>query len=361
MKNFYTFLVALLLTASVFLPQQASAQTPEKMSYQAVVRDSGDALVTSQPVGLRVSILQGTASGIAVYVETQTQTTNVNGLVTLEIGTGSVISGDFRTINWSAGTYFIKTETDPTGGSSYTITGTSQLLSVPYALHAKTAGSVTESQTLEDVATLGNSVNTQIKNVTNPTDAQDAATKAYIDAQISALDARISALESQPAVIGDFRDGGVVFWIDPTDNTHGLVCTVQDLSSGIQWYNGSFTTIGVTGTSVGTGADNTTAIIANQGATEINYAAGLARAYSGGGYNDWFLPSKDELNRMHVFRNYLNPSAIANGGANFSIGYYWSSTEDNTNGAWIQIFDDYGNQGYGNKSSLQYVRAVRAF
>jgi hypothetical protein len=141
MKNFYTFLVALLLTASAFLPQQASAQAPDKMSYQAVVRDNGDVLVTNQAVGMRISILQGTASGIAVYEETQTQTTNVNGLVTLEIGTGSFISGDFTTIDWSAGTYFIKTETDPTGGSSYTITGASQLLSVPYALYAKTSGS----------------------------------------------------------------------------------------------------------------------------------------------------------------------------------------------------------------------------
>ncbi|WP_430401189.1 DUF1566 domain-containing protein [Flavobacterium sp.] len=132
MKKLYTFLAVLLMTASTF------AQTPEKMSYQAVVRDSGDNLVSSQPVGMQISILRTTATGTAVYVETQTPTTNVNGLVTLEIGTGTVVSGDFTTIDWSTSSYFIKTETDPTGGSSYTITGTSQLLSVPYALHAKT-------------------------------------------------------------------------------------------------------------------------------------------------------------------------------------------------------------------------------
>ena len=132
MKKLHTFIAVLLMTASTF------AQTPEKMSYQAVVRDSGDNLVSSQPVGMQISILQTTATGTAVYVETQTPTTNVNGLVTLEIGTGTVVSGDFTTIDWSTDSYFIKTETDPTGGSSYTITGTSQLLSVPYALHAKT-------------------------------------------------------------------------------------------------------------------------------------------------------------------------------------------------------------------------------
>jgi hypothetical protein len=135
MKKLYTILAAVLVTASTF------GQSPEKMSYQAVVRDSGDNLVTSQVVGMRISILQGTT---AVYVETQTPTTNVNGLVTLEIGGSSatVVSGTFSTIDWSTGTYFIKTETDPTGDTTYTITGTSQLLSVPYALHAKNAENV---------------------------------------------------------------------------------------------------------------------------------------------------------------------------------------------------------------------------
>ena len=135
MKKLYTILAALLVTASTF------AQAAEKMSYQAVVRDSGDALVTSQPVGMQISILQNTPIGTAVYVETQTPTTNVNGLVTLEIGTGTVVSGDFTTIDWSADSYFIKTETDPAGGTNYTIIGTSQLMSVPFALYAKTSES----------------------------------------------------------------------------------------------------------------------------------------------------------------------------------------------------------------------------
>ena len=136
MKKLYTILAAVLITASGF------AQAPEKMSYQAVVRDSDDNLIANQPVGMQISILQTSATGTAVYVETQTPATNVNGLVALEIGAGTVVSGDFTTIDWSADTYFIKTETDPTGGSSYSITGTSQLLSVPFALYAKTSGNV---------------------------------------------------------------------------------------------------------------------------------------------------------------------------------------------------------------------------
>jgi len=132
------------MTASVF------AQAPEKMSYQAVVRDGSNNLVSSTSVGIQISILQGSASGTAVYVETQTLTSNANGLVSLEIGAGTVVSGNFTTIDLANGSYFIKTETDPTGGTSYTITGTSQLLSVPYALHAKTAESVTGTITETD-------------------------------------------------------------------------------------------------------------------------------------------------------------------------------------------------------------------
>ena len=128
--SLYTTVGALLLTLSSF------AQAPEKMSYQAVIRGANNALVTNQQVGMQISILQGST---AVYEETQTPTSNTNGLVSLEIGTGTVISGSFTAIDWSVGTYFIKTETDPTGGTNYTITGTSQLLSVPYALYAETS------------------------------------------------------------------------------------------------------------------------------------------------------------------------------------------------------------------------------
>ena len=128
MKKIYSILVALLLTANVF------AQAPQKMSYQAVIRKSNNALVQSLPVGMKISILKGSATGTAVYVETQTATTNANGLVSLEIGTGTAITGTFAAINWANGPYFIKTETDPNGGTAYTIAGTNELMSVPYAL-----------------------------------------------------------------------------------------------------------------------------------------------------------------------------------------------------------------------------------
>jgi hypothetical protein len=130
-----TFLVgALLLAGSTF------AQAPQKMSYQAVVRNSTNTLVTNSNISMRVSILEGSSTGNAVYVETQSATTNGNGLATMKIGEGTVVSGDISTINWSSGSYFIKTETDVTGGTNYSIVGTTELLSVPYALYAENAG-----------------------------------------------------------------------------------------------------------------------------------------------------------------------------------------------------------------------------
>jgi hypothetical protein len=143
MKKLSTFILAnLLIITSIF------AQSPQKVSYQAVVRNSSDALVTSTQVGMQISILQGSSSGTAVYVETQTPTTNVNGLVSIEIGTG-VSSDDFSAIDWANGPFFIKTETDVEGGTTYSITGVSELLSVPFALLAKKA------ETLKDGATAG--------------------------------------------------------------------------------------------------------------------------------------------------------------------------------------------------------------
>jgi uncharacterized protein (TIGR02145 family) len=141
--------VLVLFTLTLYL-FPAFGQSPEKISYQAVIRDASDNLITDTQIGMQISILQGSASGTAVYVETQKPTTNANGLVSLEIGTGTVESGDFTTIDWANGPYFIKTETDPAGGTSYSITGTSQLLSVPYALHAQTADTVTGGITETD-------------------------------------------------------------------------------------------------------------------------------------------------------------------------------------------------------------------
>ena len=118
------------------------AQAPEKFTYQAVVRNANNQLMTNTLVGVRVSIMQGSSTGSVVYSETQMLSTNANGLMTLNIGDGNIVYGNFSTINWGNGPFFLKSEIDVSGGSNYTISSTQQLLSVPYALYSSKAGNV---------------------------------------------------------------------------------------------------------------------------------------------------------------------------------------------------------------------------
>ena len=157
--------------------------------------------------------------------------------------------------------------------------------------------------------------------------------------------------------IGDTHQGGIVFYLDGSGG--GLIAAVENQSNGIRWYNGSFSTTGATGTAIGTGSTNTTTIITEQGAPAISYAAGLARAYEGGGYTDWFLPSKDELNKMYENIGQGNVLGLGNVG-NFADYYYWSSTENDIYNAWRQYFPNGSQFKYG-KSNTFNVRAVRAF
>ncbi|NCA77679.1 MAG: hypothetical protein EOM90_15205 [Alphaproteobacteria bacterium] len=141
--------------ATIFLSLIISlkAQVPQGISHQAVIRDATNALITNAPVGIRVSIIKDVPEGAVVYSELHTPVSNANGLISFIIGEGNGQTGSFTGIDWSTGTYYIKTEADPLGGTSYTITGTSRLLSVPYALCAKSAAFVCDSLVLKD--TLG--------------------------------------------------------------------------------------------------------------------------------------------------------------------------------------------------------------
>lgn len=132
----------------------AFAQVPEKMTYQSVIRNASGQLLKNQNVAVKVSVLLNSVSGVVVYSERLTGTTNANGLLSMEIGSGTVLSGTFNTINWSSGNYWLKTETDPTGGTNYTISGASQLLSIPYAMYAKSSGS-TATIMRTDVLSIG--------------------------------------------------------------------------------------------------------------------------------------------------------------------------------------------------------------
>lgn len=139
MKKLITaFTVLLFSTVLVAAPPPL----PQKMSYQAVVRNSSNELLANKTVGMKISIIYNTPTGTVVYAETQTPTTNDNGLISIAIGTGTIIEGSFSHIEWTQGPHFIKTEIDPAGGTSYSITSTSELLSVPYAITAMYAKNV---------------------------------------------------------------------------------------------------------------------------------------------------------------------------------------------------------------------------
>lgn len=164
------------------------AQAPQKFSYQAVVRNASNALVRNTPVGVRISIFQYTAGGTLKFQETHTPTTNDNGLFTIEIGNGTPGSGNIAIIDWGDGPYFLRCEVDPAGGTSYTLTADQQLLAVPYALHCN------EYQDLADIVAKGNHAGMkQLKDVKDPTQAQDAVTKHYLDSVVAIVSALAGA------------------------------------------------------------------------------------------------------------------------------------------------------------------------
>lgn len=377
MKNIFVTFTLLLVLGTCF------AQSPQKMSYQAVIRNSAGNLVTNTTVGMRLSVLQNSATGIAVYVETQTPSTNANGLVSLEIGSGTVVNGTMSGINWAIGMYFLKTETDPTGGINYTIAGTSQLLSVPYALYAETAGNggtvgpagpQGPQGATGPMGAIGPQGSQGPQGATGPMGATGpqgpAGTflngttagqmiywngTAWVAVAPGANGQTLSYCNGVPTwgecpigplAIGDAYQGGVIFYLDGQGG--GLIAATTDQSIGTLW---GCEGTGIPGTSliVGSGLNNTEAIYV--GCATANIAARICYDLDFNGYSDWYLPSRDELSLVYDNR-------VVIGG--FGTGTYWSSTEASNTTAWIKTFAT-GSNSSNFKNTMTYrVRAIRS-
>jgi len=171
-------------------------------------------------------------------------------------------------------------------------------------------------------------------------------------------DGTLSLMSSAPTTyaIGDFAHGGVVFWVSPSGE-HGKVVSIYDVQS-VPWSNIISTVIGFSAQSDINGAGNTVAIMMQSG--HISSAARHCADLAYGGYDDWYLPSRNELNDVYLNRFAINTTAMANGGEAIASVFFWSSTEVSSNNAWRQGFND-GGQWNGNKDDSSRVRAVRAF
>jgi hypothetical protein len=307
MKKLFT-LLALIVTIATF------AQAPQGFNYQATVRNSSGALIVNQNVYFKFNVMLNSSTSVPVFTETHYVPTDDLGAVNLVIGQGTPTVGTFSAINWGTGNYYLGIELN--AGSGYVAMGTTQLLSVPYALYANTSGS-----------TIGN-------------------TGGFTH------------------YIGELYGGGIVVSVWKTNGVeHGLIASLTDLGSGIPWITPAFQEIeiGSTAQSFRNGLANTNAIIAQAG-VGTSYAAGLCKAYNAGGYNDWYLPSYIEL------RECFNSCAIVNEVLGDINGFilssqgisYWSSTERSNN--IVDVINFYEENTYGNKGEVfNAVRAIRRF
>ena len=403
MKKVKYSLIALLCCISTYIIQ---AQKPNNLSYQAVLRNVNNTLIINVKVGMRISIIKGSEFGPSVYVETQNAKTNMNGLISLQIGAGEFIYGNYRTIDWSEGPYFLKTEIDPFGGTDYTIISVQQILSVPfsmYADHAKFADtiigdidendpifskSVAQSITRANISAWNNKVDSTVESdpifMNWNKSYRDLSAKPSIGDSIRAIangsETKLSAgqhisisgsgtLTSPYSIqannvfthyIGEYFEGGIVFHIyrDSLGIEHGLIVSQSDLSMDSQW-SSIDTLIGNNAKSTWNGLSNTQAI--SNDTTILISAAKACKNLVQANYSDWYLPSIDELYIMFSHRFDINRRlSQVNGSQLIGLSSYWSSTElDKTDALSVNYLS--GTIAQDAKSTMKKVRAIRKY
>ena len=346
MKKLLSCFAFLAITAVLF------AQAPQSFRYQLVVRAADGSIVANKTVKFKISILQDNATGSVAYCETHTAATGISGEATLTIGTGTPVTNTFAAISWATHSHFLKVELDATGGTNYIFYNTSEILSVPYAMYA---GNIDGAVMLGENGGVKVTDNTATTGVTNGTLRYNSTIK-----KMQYFESNLWHNTDGTPTIGEFKFGGIVFYVDGTGN-HGLVCATSDQSDGIQWYNGTNTTTGAVGTAIGTGKNNTSIIINNQG--EGMYAAKICYDLILNGFDDWFLPSVYEFFELCYNKEIINATALVNGGGIFKPStWYWTSSESSFD---FKNARPVNSNSCTNAGGLKYltnpVRAIRAF
>jgi len=381
------------------------AQAPNKMSYQAVIRNSNGNLVVNSPVSIKVSIVQGSATGTSVYEEFHSAiNTNTNGLLNLEIGTGTNLTGNFSTINWANGPFFIRTDCDPNGGVNLTISGVHQLLSVPFAMYAAVSGNGPQGAQGPQgpVGPAGNGINSIVSNTNGTLTVNYTNGSTYTSGSLlgpqgvagpqgpQGVPGQIGATGPQGAIgpqgvagpqgpqgvpgptgltgpqgpqgvqgvqgasgysgpyfIGKDTLGGIVFYIyKGSDNQqHGFI--VSKTETNAVWQSPA-TLIGASSSWNGPANFNLMTNSAAKNWVQTNFNS------------LWYLPSLDEMMLLHDSKVLVNKALSTGGFTVVGNVNYWSSTENVASKSYrINMLS--GAPTTAAKTGSLAVRAIRAF
>jgi hypothetical protein len=393
MKKIRLTLLSLLFCAITF-----AQSVPQGINYQALARDASGAVLMNQNLTIQFSVISDITTSAVSWQETHLVITNGYGLYTAIIGQGTSTNGGssltFDVIDWGASNHLLKVEVDYGGG--LLDMGITAFMSVPYAINSANPGpaganGLDGTDGTDGSAGVAGSIGaTGLQGSTGAagTDGIGIAQTLYISGDTlfissgnyiilpSSIPTLLGCTDSTSTnynalantddgsclflAIGDFYQGGIVFYLD--GNGGGLISAHSNQSTAAEW-GCYFTSVsGADGTAIGTGAQNTIDIV---NANCFPYTAGNSIAanicanLTLGGYSDWFLPSKDELNEMYQNIGQGNALGLGNIGG-FANNYYWSSSEYSANHAWTRFFDG-GYQYYSSKTTTVNVRAVRAF